>query len=167
MLRAAIPTTIDIETEFSDDFASVMADPVHLQQIIINLLVNARDAIDGNGRITVRAGRGSQSGPCACCGERLGDEHIVLDVEDSGHGISEEMREKIFEMYFTTREHGKGTGIGLWLIDSLVHEYGGHITLRSVPGTGTTADGQSITRHRNATRSNAAGARWTHHDAGR
>ena len=138
MLRAAIPTTIDIETEFSDDLASVMADPVQLQQIIINLLINARDAIDGNGRITIRAGRSSQSEPCACCGEKLDDEHIVLDVEDSGHGISDEMRAKIFEMYFTTREHGKGTGIGLWLIDNLVHEYAGHITLQSVPGTGTT-----------------------------
>jgi PAS domain S-box-containing protein len=138
MLRAAIPTTIDIETEFAQDLANVMADPVQLQQIIINLLINARDAIKGNGRIRIRAGRGSQSGPCVCCGERLSEEHIVLEVEDNGHGISKEMLDRIFEMYFTTREHGKGTGIGLWLIDNLVHEYAGHITVQSTPGTGTT-----------------------------
>ncbi len=138
MLRAAIPTTIDIDTEFSDDLSSVMADPVQLQQIIINLLINARDAIEGNGRISISAVRGVQAAACACCGETLADEHIILKVQDSGHGISDEMRAKIFEMYFTTREHGKGTGIGLWLIDNLVHEYAGHITLDSVAGEGTT-----------------------------
>ena len=69
MLRAAIPTTIDIETEFADDLANVIADPVQLQQIIINLLINARDAIKGNGRIRIRAARGQQTSPCACCGE--------------------------------------------------------------------------------------------------
>ena len=138
MLRAAIPTTIDIDTAFTDDLADVMADPVQLQQIIINLLINARDAIDGNGRIEIRAGKGQQLQACVCCGERLDDEHIVLAVDDTGHGIAPEQRAKIFEMYFTTREHGKGTGIGLWLIDSLVHEYAGHITLDSTPGRGTT-----------------------------
>ena len=138
MLRAAIPTTIDIHTEFANDLHSVMADPVQLQQIIINLLINARDAIHGNGRIFINVAKTNQQPACVCCGERLVGDHIVVSVKDSGHGIPADLQEKIFEMYFTTREHGKGTGIGLWLINNLVHEYSGHITLESETGVGTT-----------------------------
>ena len=138
MLRAAIPASIDVTTDFADELPRVYADPVQLQQIIINLLVNARDAIDGEGRIRVEARRDGQNEGCAACGKRLADEHIVLSVSDTGHGIPEETRARIFEMYFTTREPGKGTGIGLWLINNLVHEYDGHVTLRSSAGAGTT-----------------------------
>jgi CheY-like chemotaxis protein len=116
----------------------VHADPVQLQQIIINLLVNARDAIEGPGRILVTLHRGGQQGACAACGERLSKDHIVLSVTDSGHGIPDDVRTRMFEMYFTTREPGKGTGIGLWLINNLIHEYQGHITVASASGLGTT-----------------------------
>ena len=138
MLRAAIPTTIDIRTEFAAGLAPVLADPVQLQQIIINLLINARDAIEGNGSIHIDVRTTGVQQPCACCGERLEGDHLQISVRDSGHGIEPELQAKIFEMYFTTREHGKGTGIGLWLINNLVHEYAGHITLQSKVGRGTT-----------------------------
>ncbi|MCB1684810.1 MAG: response regulator, partial [Pseudomonadales bacterium] len=138
MLRAAIPTTIDIRTEFATGLGPVLADPVQLQQIIINLLINARDAIEGNGSIHIDVRTSGSQSPCACCGERLEGDHLLISVRDSGHGIEPELQAKIFEMYFTTREHGKGTGIGLWLINNLVHEYSGHITLRSKVGLGTT-----------------------------
>ncbi|MEQ8783557.1 MAG: response regulator [Roseibium album] len=138
MLRAAIPNNIDIVSDIEDALQPVHADPVQLQQIIINLLVNARDAIDGSGRILVRLKRGRQPAACAACGERLDGEHIVLSVTDSGHGIPDDVRERMFEMYFTTREPGKGTGIGLWQINNLIHEYQGHITLTSQPNLGTT-----------------------------
>jgi CheY-like chemotaxis protein len=116
----------------------VIADPVQLQQIIINLLVNARDAIDGPGRILVSLKCGTQHSACDACGEHLSGEHIVLSVTDSGHGIADEVRDRMFEMYFTTREPGKGTGIGLWLINNLIHEYLGHVTVTSKLGQGTT-----------------------------
>lgn len=138
MLRAAIPTTIDIRTEYGDGLANVFADPVKLQQVVMNLLINARDAIDGNGTISVAVQRATQQSACAACSERLEGEHIVLSVTDTGHGIPETIRDKVFEMYFTTRESGKGTGMGLWLINNLIHEYGGHITLDSEIGVGTT-----------------------------
>jgi PAS domain S-box-containing protein len=140
MLRAAIPSYIDIETRLADGLDPVIADPVQLQQIIINLLVNARDAMDGPGRITVTLERGNQFAPCAACGERLDGEHVVLSVRDTGHGIHDDVRERMFEMYFTTREPGKGTGIGLWLINNLIHDYHGHVTVASRPGEGTTFD---------------------------
>jgi CheY-like chemotaxis protein len=138
MLRAAIPSHIDVRTEMAEDLEPVNADPVQLQQIIINLLVNARDAIEGPGRILVSLARGMQHSDCAACGERLSKSHIVLSVTDSGHGIPDEVRSRMFEMYFTTREPGKGTGIGLWLINNLIHEYQGHITVSSETGFGTT-----------------------------
>ncbi len=138
MLRAAIPTTIDINTEYGDDLPPVIADPVQLQQVILNLMINARDAIPGNGSITLKLARDSQDAACAWCEERLTREHIVLSVTDTGHGIPEELQAKVFEMYFTTREPGKGTGFGLWLINNLIHEYDGHISLESTVGVGTT-----------------------------
>ncbi|MEZ5560482.1 MAG: response regulator [Pseudomonadales bacterium] len=138
MLHAAIPGNIRVDTEFADDLVQVRADPVQLQQIIINLLVNARDAIDGDGRISVRVTRDVQEAPCAACGKRLDGKHVVMAVADTGHGIPEPVRGRIFEMYFTTREPGKGTGIGLWLINNLIHEYDGHITVESAEEAGTT-----------------------------
>jgi len=140
MLRAAIPSNIDVHNDIDADLPPIIADPIQLQQIIINLLVNARDAIDGPGRILVSLKRGVQQHECDACGERLNGEHVVLSVSDSGHGIAEEVRGRMFEMYFTTREPGKGTGIGLWLINNLIHEYQGHVTVTSKLGMGTTFD---------------------------
>ncbi|MBX3707435.1 MAG: response regulator [Pseudomonadales bacterium] len=138
MLRAAIPSAIELRTEFADGTEPVRADPVQLQQIIINLLVNARDAIDGRGTIRVTLRQDTQSVPCAACGEILEGDHVVLAVADSGHGITDAVRARMFEMYFTTREPGHGTGIGLWLVNRLVHEYEGHVTVVSSPGSGAT-----------------------------
>jgi len=138
MLRAAIPSTIDIRTRFGDNLHHVLADPVQLQQIIINLLINARDAIEGNGTIDLHVYEGEQPEPCVCCGAALPERHVVVEVGDDGHGIEPAMQQKIFDMYVTTRDPGKGTGIGLWMVNNLVHEYGGHLTLTSRPGKGST-----------------------------
>ena len=113
MLRGAVPSTIEINTEYGDGLKDVIADPVRLQQVVMNLIINARDAIDGNGAITISVVRGRQHALCASCKKRLGVDHIVLSVTDTGHGIPEELCEKVFEMYFSTRETGKGTGMGL------------------------------------------------------
>jgi signal transduction histidine kinase len=104
---------------------------VQLQQIIINLLVNARDAIDGPGRITghprarqpVRALRRLRRAPRRRARRAVGQRHRARHPDD--------VRERMFEMYFTTREPGKGTGIGLWLINNLIHDYHGHVTVAS------------------------------------
>lgn len=139
MLRAAIPSTIRIETTFDPTTPPVSIDPVQLQQIVINLLINARDAIDQHGEVNVnlRTSDISEVVPCASCEAPLKGRWVELSVEDTGHGIDESMLQKIFEMHVTTREPGHGTGIGLWLIHTLVHEYGGHIRLTSEPGKGS------------------------------
>ncbi len=138
MLRAAIPTSIEIITDYQDALPRVVADPVQLQQIVLNLLINARDAISGNGVIEITARLDQQLERCATCGEQLDDDHVVLSVGDTGHGIPKDVANKIFEMYYTTRAPGEGTGIGLWLINDLVHENGGHVTVNSAIGEGTT-----------------------------
>ncbi len=147
MLRAAIPATIRIDTTFDPATPPVLIDPVQLQQIVINLLINARDAIEQHGDVKVDLrtsvieqtmdGESDFASQCASCEAPLKGSWVELSVEDNGHGIDESMLRKIFDMYVTTREPGQGTGIGLWLIHTLVHEYGGHIRLSSEPGKGT------------------------------
>jgi PAS domain S-box-containing protein len=138
MLRAAIPASITIDTRFADGLPAVIVDPVQIQQVIINLLINARDAINGNGRIEINVFEEQHSAVCHTCGEPIAPGNVVISVTDNGHGISEELMAKVFEMYFTTREPGQGTGFGLWMINNLVHEHLGHVTLKSIAGEGTT-----------------------------
>jgi PAS domain S-box-containing protein len=138
MLRAAIPSTIEILTHYAPGLPSVNVDPVQIQQVIINLLINARDAITGNGVIDLKVDCVQSKLRCQTCGELMHGEHVQITVADDGHGIPEDLLEKVFEMYFTTRDPGKGTGFGLWLINNLIHEYRGHLVVRSEVGKGTT-----------------------------
>ncbi|NKB97896.1 MAG: response regulator [Pseudomonadales bacterium] len=138
MLRAAIPSTIELDTQFDDDLPAVNIDAIQLQQVIINLLINARDAIHGNGRIEVFAKRTISTSTCRVCGEEISGEQVAISVRDNGHGILPEIIDKIFEMYFTTRETDAGTGFGLWMINNLLHEHDGHITVESELEVGTT-----------------------------
>ncbi len=137
MLRAAIPKTIHMETTAAENEPAVEIDPVQLQQVVLNLLINARDAISGNGRIDVRVGCVTGQGRCASCDAALSGEFVEIAVADTGHGISEELLPRIFDMFVSTRAPGSGTGIGLWLIHTLVHEYEGHVTVETSP-RGTT-----------------------------
>jgi PAS domain S-box-containing protein len=137
MLRAVVPRTIHVEVTASDDEPAVEIDPVQLQQVVLSLLTNARDAIIGNGRIDVRVGCVRASGRCASCDATLGAEFVEIAVSDTGHGIREDLLPRIFDLFVSTRTHGNGTAIGLWLIHTLVHEYEGHITVETSP-RGTT-----------------------------
>ena len=137
MLRAAIPSTIVIDNQFESDLPAVMIDPVQVQQVIINLLINARDAIEGNGRIDLDVKRAQKDAVCRTCGEAFKGEYVDIVVSDSGHGIPDEIIDRVFDMYFTTRPPDKGTGFGLWLVNSLVHEHHGHLAVTSAAGVGT------------------------------
>ncbi|MGA0840224.1 MAG: ATP-binding protein [Pseudomonadales bacterium] len=138
MLRAAIPGVVELRTEQVGRVSTVFADPVQIQQIVINLLVNARDALAdrGAGRIDVLLKEEQPDGVCSACGRLIEGPKVVLTVEDSGHGIDPDVRSRLFEMYFTTRAPGKGTGLGLWLVNRLVHEHEGHVIVDSSPGNG-------------------------------
>jgi signal transduction histidine kinase len=100
---------------------AVRADPDHVQQILVNLVMNALDACPRGGRVELRA----RSGP--------GDE-VILEVEDDGPGIPPEARPHVFDPFFTTKKRGQGTGLGLWVVAQLVRSHGGEIELGDAPG---------------------------------
>ncbi|MFZ5763523.1 MAG: response regulator [Thermodesulfobacteriota bacterium] len=139
LLRATIPTTIDIRQHLAPDCPMVLADPTQLHQVVVNLCTNAAQAMEhqGNGTIDLsltceeirdneRAGRlGIESGRYLC-----------LAVRDNGPGIAPEVMEHIFEPYFTTKEFGKGTGMGLAVVHGIVRGCGGGVEVQSEPGQG-------------------------------
>ncbi len=136
MLRAAIPKSIDIRNEFAD-VPMVRVDPIQLQQVLINLLVNASDSITGNGRIDVRVRTAVAAGHCVACNSPLQGSYVELAVSDTGHGIERDLLPRVFDMFVSTRDPGRGTGMGLWLVNTIVHEYGGHL-LVDTSSKGTT-----------------------------
>ena len=115
---------IDIQTELNPDLPIIAGDQAQLQQVFLNLISNAIDAIGKNGWIRVKS-------------IRSGGE-ILVSVTDSGPGIPEEMQRKVFDPFFTTKSSGKGTGLGLWISYTIMEKMGGKISLNSRVGEGTT-----------------------------
>ena len=139
MLRAVIPASVSIETETSSSDATVVVDPVHLQQVLLNLFINARDAVDQDGVIRVSVRDTLDTGPlvCAACGQPFEGAFAVIEVADDGAGIAPELLRHLFEPLVTARPGRRGTGFGLTLIQNIVHRYGGHICVDSARGEGT------------------------------
>ncbi|MGE3773573.1 MAG: PAS domain S-box protein, partial [Gammaproteobacteria bacterium] len=139
LLKAIIPANIHIVTVSEPGLPPVLVDGVDLHQAIVNLSVNARDAIGGHGQITiaVRAPR-QLRGQCASCRESFAERYVEIAVSDTGTGIAPEHLPRLFEPFFSTKEVGKGTGMGLAVTHGVVHRVGGHILVETAPGTGTT-----------------------------
>jgi PAS domain S-box-containing protein len=139
LLRRLIREDIRIELCPSDGLPPVWADPVQIEQILMNLVVNARDAIVGSGtiRIETAAARLDQDFLRHHAGAVAGT-YARLTVQDDGCGMAEEVRQKVFEPFFTTKEPGKGTGLGLATVYGIVKQSGGYIEVQSSPGVGTT-----------------------------
>jgi len=127
-LRRLIPESLELTVDLGAEGAVVLADRVAIEQVVINLVTNARDAIDGTGEITFRTRRGTgPSGP-----------EVRLEVQDDGAGMSRETQERVFEPFFTTKARGNGTGLGLPTAYGLVGQHHGAIEIHSAPGEGTT-----------------------------
>lgn len=139
MLKAAIPSSIEVSEQSSADLPIVRGDPVGLQQIITNLCVNARDAMDGRGRLglNLRLTAIPDKTECASCHHAVSGNFVELRVSDSGSGMNESQLEKIFQPFYTTKAVDKGTGMGLAMVHGIVHEHGGHILVDSTPGEGS------------------------------
>jgi len=139
LLRRLVGEKISLDLRHGRDLWLVKADLNQFEQVIINLVVNARDAMPNGGRIELRI---NNINPADCA--RLGEEslphadYVAIEVEDSGHGIAPEVKEKIFEPFFTTKEVGKGTGLGLAMVYGIVKQTGGFVFCDSTVGAGTT-----------------------------
>jgi len=139
MLRATLPSTIEIEIEIEPDLPSILMNPTQLHQILMNLSINARDAMNGEGQLTIRLGwtRALDTDSPISHKPITGD-WIELCVGDTGSGIDPEIIQDIFNPFFTTKEVGKGTGMGLSVIYRIMEDHGGHILLESEQDKGTT-----------------------------
>jgi PAS domain S-box-containing protein len=136
MLRRLIGEDIEVATEYGDDLPIVDADRTQLQQIVLNLAVNARDAMPAGGHLTLRTGRihtpgRSDGGPDVPAGD-----YVWLEVSDTGQGIAPEAIDRIFEPFFTTKAFGQGTGLGLSTVYGIAKQSGGDVMVTSAPGMG-------------------------------
>ncbi len=139
LLRRLVGETIELDVVHGRDLWLVKADLNQFEQVIVNLVVNARDAMSEGGHITLRT-RNVAAAECAAFNEKslAPGEYVLIEVEDDGHGIPAEVRGKIFEPFFTTKEVGKGTGLGLSMVYGIVKQTGGFVFCESEPGVGTT-----------------------------
>ncbi|MEP6672301.1 MAG: PAS domain S-box protein [Chthoniobacter sp.] len=139
VMAQTFPRNIDIQTHFPPDLWIVMGDATQLHQVLLNLCVNARDAMPQGGSIRLGAENVDIDAHFASMnpGAQLGP-HVVLRASDTGSGMSPETMEKIFDPFFTTKEVGKGTGLGLATVIGIVKSHGGFLTVQSELGVGTT-----------------------------
>jgi len=138
LLRETFPKSIRLRSTFTPDLWSVIGDATKLHQILMNLCVNARDAMPNGGTITIALKNFSVDEAYARLhGNARPGDYVCLSVTDTGTGMSAEIREKIFDPFFTTKEPGKGTGLGLSTVQAIVREHEGFMNLESSPGVGT------------------------------
>jgi PAS domain S-box-containing protein len=139
MLRRLMGPEIELEIVSPAEPVLVVADAGQIEQVVLNLVVNARDAMPEGGRITVRVEEINLDEIAASALiEAQPGRYARLSVADTGTGIDEQTRARLFEPFFTTKEHGKGTGLGLSIVYGIVKQSGGYITVASEPGRGAT-----------------------------
>lgn len=136
LLDRTLGERVKVETHGLDGEWFVMADPNQLESAIVNLAVNARDAMDGEGSLIIEA-RQMVLGDGEIGSLRAG-EYVVISVMDTGHGMDKDVLERVFEPFFTTKPVGRGTGLGLSQVFGFVRQSGGEVAIQSTPGDGTT-----------------------------
>lgn len=132
MIRTSIPLDINVRLKLSEHPQTVEADETQIQQVIMNLTLNARDAVKPGGRIVVSTRSGVDA--------QLGDDsqkYVVLEVDDDGSGIPTDALHRVFEPFYTTKEVGKGTGLGLSMVYGIIKKHQGFIEVHSAPGLGS------------------------------
>jgi len=139
MLRRAIGENIELVDKMAEDLGKVKADPGQIEQVIVNLVVNARDAMPNGGKLVLESANVDLDQQYARTHVRVSPGHyVMLSVNDTGNGMAPEIKEHIFEPFFTTKGEGQGTGLGLFMVYGIVQKHGGHIAVDSEPGVGTT-----------------------------
>jgi len=139
MLRRALGDGIEIETVVAGGLWTTMVDPFQVENSLLNLAINARDAMHGHGKLTIEAGNAWLDEAYARHnGDVAPGQYVVVAVTDTGIGMPPEIREHVFEPFFTTKPEGQGTGLGLSMVYGFVRQSGGHVKIYSEPGQGTT-----------------------------
>jgi two-component system, cell cycle sensor histidine kinase and response regulator CckA len=139
ILGRTLPKTIKVDLMLQERLSAISADPVQIEQILLNLAVNARDAMPEGGTLFFQTSNVSLDE--SYCREHLGAEpgdYVLLTVSDTGEGMSKQTLEHIFEPFFSTKPPGEGTGLGLAMVYGIVKQHSGDITCYSEPGAGTT-----------------------------
>src|SRR5262249_5765628 len=139
MLQRLLGEDIEVLARLDPALGLVSADPSQLDQVIMNLAVNARDAMPHGGRLLIETSNVELDEPHLRLHESVKPgRYVMLQVSDSGVGMSEDVQHHLFEPFFTTKEAGKGTGLGLATVYGIVKQSGGPIWVESEPGHGTT-----------------------------
>ena len=138
MLRRLIGEDIELCCELHPDVGAVRVDRGQFEQILLNLAVNARDAMPGGGRLVIRTTSARLEGTAAALATRPPGPQVLLSVSDTGCGMTNEVKARVFEPFFTTKELGRGTGLGLSVVYGIVQQSGGTIAVESTVGVGTT-----------------------------
>lgn len=139
MLRRVLGEEIEVETVISGGLWNTMVDPSQIENALLNLAINARDAMDGAGKLTLEVGNAYLDANYAADHDEVtAGQYVVIAVTDTGSGIAPEIIDKVFEPFFTTKTEGQGSGLGLSMVYGLIKQSGGHIKLYSEQGEGTT-----------------------------
>lgn len=139
LIRRILEETIDLRIERGHELRKIFADPGRIEQVMMNLCVNARDAMNGSGTLILRTRDESLETPLTTTtGRAAPGRYSVLEAQDTGAGMSPEVLERVFEPFFTTKPAGQGTGLGLATVHGIVRAAGGLLNISSSPGQGTT-----------------------------
>ena len=137
MLQRTLGEDVELCTALGDSLGCIIADAGSLEQVIVNLAVNARDAMPHGGKLTLETTIAKLPRGASIRQPVPEGEYVALAVRDTGTGMSEEAKEHIYEPFFTTKPDGKGTGLGLFTVYGIVRQFGGHIEMQTRPGAGT------------------------------
>ncbi len=138
LLETTLPSTVEIRTDLDAQVPDVLIDPLHLEQVLMNLCINARDAMQGQGVLTVSLRCATyRDRVCASCRQPVAGEFVEIAVSDTGSGVAADVQERMFEPFYSTKAVGHGSGMGLSMVHGIIHEHKGHLLLDSLPGEGT------------------------------
>ena len=137
LLGKMIEERIELSIRCSPGLGYVKADPAEIQQVILNLALNARDAMPEGGRLGIELSNSSLDTRAASAAGLPAGDYVALEIADNGHGMDEQTRAHLFEPFFTTKQPGQGTGLGLATVKAIVSQAGGSIAVKSAPGQGT------------------------------